>query len=56
MGDLCRFGKGLKEIHNEVMNKITDSLRVLDSSISDLYKEEKITRIRKIKKFLAFEK
>ncbi|CBA28294.1 hypothetical protein ACMSX5_001675 [Cronobacter turicensis] len=50
------YGKGLKEIHNEVMNKITDCLGILDSNISDLYKEEKITLLRKIKKFLAFEK
>lgn len=50
------YGEGLKEIHCEVMSRITNCLESVDNNLADLEKTEQITKLRKILRILAFVK
>lgn len=49
-----KYGEGLKQIHSEVMSRITLCLESIDDNLADLEKTEQLTKLRKILKTLAF--
>lgn len=50
------YGEGLKEIHCEVMLRITNCLESIDENLTELEKPEQLTKLRKIFMTLAFVK